>query len=390
MCETAQSDRVPRTAATPSDVRLRRGHRSWNGASPNRHLSQRHIAGGNTVATADEQRTNRDEGESGGVRLAQQSTVETLRGLAETARQGATAGADVSRQVTVGVAEQAEQVGRQLAEAAEIYRGVAQRMAEEARALMGSPAAAASGVQELSRVWAEWLTQAVQANAHFSQELLRARSLPEVAQIHARFVEEGLAGLREGGARVLEAAGGVVGQALSAANGDDEEDAGPVTVAEVMTRAVRLASPEETVQEAAAVMARADIGVLPVGEDDRIVGMLTDRDLAVRVVGAGKDPAKTKVRDAMTPGVEYCFEDEDVEAVAAKLAEQRLRRLPVLNREKRLVGVVSLGDLATDQPDPGIAGRALSGIAQEGGPHRQRPVRPQRAAAARQQPQRRR
>jgi CBS domain-containing protein len=231
---------------------------------------------------------------------------------------------------------------------------------------------------------------------------MRARSLPEIAQVHARFVEESLAGLREGGTRMLEAAGELVERTIDAgaqpggeAERDEEEgEEGPVPVAEVMTRNVRLASPEDTVQEVAQVMAQADAGVLPVGENDRIIGMLTDRDIAVRVVGAAKDPTRTKVREAMTPGVEYCFEDEDLGSVAEKMAEQRLRRLPVLNREKRLVGIVSLGDLATEQPDPGVAGRALGGIAQEGGPHRQRPVRPQppqaKAAAARQPPQRRR
>jgi CBS domain-containing protein len=220
-----------------------------------------------------------------------------------------------------------------------------------------------------------------------------ARSLPDVAQAHARLVEESLAGLHEGGARVLEATSGLAGRALDPLRqGEDEgegEDEGPATVAEVMTRGVRVASPEDTAQEAAAAMARADAGVLPVGEDDRIVGMLTDRDLAVRVVAAGKDPAGTKVREAMTPGAECCFEDEEVDAVAGRMAELKVRRLPVLSREGRLVGIVSLGDLAAEQPDPGVAGRALGGIAREGGPHRQRPVRPQRAAA-RQPPQRRR
>jgi CBS domain-containing protein len=304
---------------------------------------------------------------------------------AEAARQGVTAGAEASARLAQGTAGQADQLARQLAEAAEVYQGVARRIAEEARALAGAPMAAAGGLQEVSRAWAEWLQEAVQANARFAQEAMRARSLPEIAQVHARFVEEGLAGLREGGARVLEAAGGAAQRALDPQKGEGEEDEDePVTVAEVMTRNVRVASPEDTAQEAAAVMARADAGALPVGEDDRIVGMLTDRDLAVRVVAAGKDPAKTRVREAMTPGVEYCFEDEAVEAVADKMAEQRLRRLPVLSREKRLVGIVSLGDLATEQPDAGVAGRALGGIAQEGGPHRQRPVRPQKKAAGRQ------
>jgi CBS domain-containing protein len=211
---------------------------------------------------------------------------------------------------------EADQAVQQLAEVAEVYRGVAQRIADEARALAGAPMAAVGGLQEVLRAWAEWLRGAVQTNARFSQEVMRARSLPEIAQVHARLVEESLSGLREGGTRVLEAAGGVAERALGPGpqqgdgGAEDKADEGPVTVAGVMTRNVRVAGPEYTVQEAAQVMAEADAGVLPVGEDDRIIGMLTDRDIAVRVVGATKDPTKTKVREAMTPGVEFCSEPD--------------------------------------------------------------------------------
>jgi CBS-domain-containing membrane protein len=119
----------------------------------------------------------------------------------------------------------------------------------------------------------------------------------------------------------------------------------------------------------------------------------------VRVAAAGKDPAKAKVSEAMTPGVECCFEDEALEAVAERMAGLKVRRLPVLDRAKRLVGVVSLGDLGTDWADPALAGRALGGVAREGGPHMQRPVRARpsggrgakaQAAAARQHRQQRR
>ena len=277
-----------------------------------------------------------------------------------------------------------------VAAAAEAYRTIAGRIAEEVRALTGAPMTAAGGVQELSQTLAEWVADAVRANMRFSQEALQVRSLPEIAQLQARYVEMCLAELREGSARMIEAAGGVA-ERMREPLAHEEGETAPSTVGEVMTREVLVASPDDTVQEAAQVMAQADAGVLSVGENDRIVGMLTDRDIAVRVVGAAKDPTKTKVREAMTPEVEYCFEDEELGSVAEKMAEQRLRRLPVLNREKRLVGIVSLGDMATGQPDPGVAGRALGGIAQEGGPHRQRLVRPQsKATAARQQPQRRR
>jgi CBS domain-containing protein len=280
----------------------------------------------------------------------------------------------------------------QLAEAAQVYQGVARRIADDMRALARAPAAGTGGAQELSRAWAEWLQSTLQTSARLS-EALRARSLPEVAQAHARFVEESLAGLREGGTRMLEAVGGLAERAREPLQ-QGEEDEGPLTVADVMTENVRVADPEQTAQEAAAEMARGDVGVLPVvaggGAEGQILGMLTDRDLAVRVVAAGKDPAKTKVREAMTTGAEYCLAHADVAGLAERMAELKVRRLPVLDRERRrVVGIVSLGDLATEQPDPELAGRALGGIAQEGGPHRQRLARP-RAAAVRQRPQQRR
>ena len=131
-----------------------------------------------------------------------------------------------------------------------------------------------------------------------------------------------------------------------------------------MSRGVRVASPEDTVQQAARLMREADTGVLPVGENDRLIGMVTDRDVALRLAAEGKNPAQTKVREVMTPEVRYVFEDEDLHRVAATMAAQRVRRLPVLNREKRLVGIVSIGDLAAEAGTPRLAGRALAGTAQ--------------------------
>jgi CBS domain-containing protein len=98
--------------------------------------------------------------------------------------------------------------------------------------------------------------------------------------------------------------------------------------------------------------------------------MITDRDVAVRLVAEGRDPAQTKVRDVMSPGVRYVYEDENIDRVAENMANQQVRRLPVMNRQKRLVGVVSIGDIAKG-PRPGMAARALQGIAREGGQHTQ-------------------
>ena len=140
-------------------------------------------------------------------------------------------------------------------------------------------------------------------------------------------------------------------------------------VSEAMTRTVQIASPNQSIQEAALMMARIDVGVLPVGENDRLVGMITDRDIAVRAVAAGKGP-ETPVREIMSTEVRYCFEDDDIDDVAQNMAEIKLRRLPVLNDGKRLVGIISLADIAlAEGPDP--AGQALCGISEPGGEHSQ-------------------
>jgi len=140
-------------------------------------------------------------------------------------------------------------------------------------------------------------------------------------------------------------------------------------VSEVMTRDVQVASPENTIQEAAKMMARLDAGSLPVGENDRLVGMLTDRDIAVRAVAKGLGP-DCPVGDVMTRDIRYCFEDEDTDHIVHNLAEQQIRRLPVVNRDKRLVGILSLGDLAiAEGKEP--AGEALTGISRPGGLHSQ-------------------
>ncbi len=140
-------------------------------------------------------------------------------------------------------------------------------------------------------------------------------------------------------------------------------------VSEAMTRDVRVASPDQTIQDTARLMAEVDTGVLPLGEDDRLVGMITDRDIAVRGVAEGKGPQAT-IREVMTEHVHYCFEDEDTDEVAQKMADSQVRRLPVLNRDKRLVGILSLGDLAVMQGGR-PAGEALAGISEPGGAHSQ-------------------
>lgn len=130
-------------------------------------------------------------------------------------------------------------------------------------------------------------------------------------------------------------------------------------ISEVMTRDVKLASPSDSLQRAAKLMEDDDFGSLPVGENDRLVGMLSDRDIAVRGVARGLSPTAT-VREVMSEEVKYIFDDETVEDAARMMAKLQVRRLPVLNRDKRLVGIVSLGDVALSKAKP--AGDALKSI----------------------------
>jgi CBS domain-containing protein len=133
-------------------------------------------------------------------------------------------------------------------------------------------------------------------------------------------------------------------------------------IAEAMTRDVRVANPDQTIRQAAQMMAELDAGALPVGEHDRLIGMITDRDIAVRAVAHGKAP-DTRIRDVMTDDVKYCFDDDEVEEVARNMADIQVRRLPVVNRDKRLVGIVAIADIAASE-DIEVVGEAVSGISE--------------------------
>jgi len=140
-------------------------------------------------------------------------------------------------------------------------------------------------------------------------------------------------------------------------------------VAEVMSRNVQLASPEDRLQDVAKRMVSEDVGFMPVGENDRLVGTVTDRDIVARAVAQGRD-GQCKVRDVMSSEVKFCYDDEDMDHVIQTLGALQLRRLPVVNRDKRLVGVVALADAAR-KTDPAGAGAGLSAIASPGGRHSQ-------------------
>jgi CBS domain-containing protein len=139
-------------------------------------------------------------------------------------------------------------------------------------------------------------------------------------------------------------------------------------VSEAMTRDVRVANPDQTIREVACIMKEIDAGAMPVGDNDRLVGVITDRDIAIRAVAEGMGP-DTKVRDVMsTEQVMYCYEDDELANVAKNMAQIQVRRLPVVNRDKRLVGIVALADIAQKESQ-GTAGKAVKGVSKPGGQH---------------------
>jgi CBS domain-containing protein len=137
-----------------------------------------------------------------------------------------------------------------------------------------------------------------------------------------------------------------------------------VKLRDVMTPGVEVIYPEDTLANAAGRMKDLKVGSLPVCDGERLVGVITDRDITVRSTAEWGDPATTTVREAMTPAVLYCFEDDEIEAAAQLMEDEQIRRLPILDRDKRLVGIVSLGDLAIYTGDELLAGEILEAVSE--------------------------
>lgn len=163
------------------------------------------------------------------------------------------------------------------------------------------------------------------------------------------------------GLKAKHAAGSAGTVKSASAEGMRSPVSGKTKVSEFMTRDVRVADPSQTIREAAAMMAKADVGSLPVGENDRLVGMITDRDIVLRAVAEGRNP-DTSVREVMTERIRYCHDDDSVHDVARNMAELGVRRLPVINRDKRLVGIVALSNI-THSGDAEATGELLDSVA---------------------------
>ena len=132
-------------------------------------------------------------------------------------------------------------------------------------------------------------------------------------------------------------------------------------IKDIMSRDVQVISPDATIAEAAKCMRDGDFGMMPVGENDRMIGSISDRDIVIRAIAEGKE-LNTKVRDVMTDGIVWAYEDDSVEEAAKLMSEHQVRRLPVVNSEKRLVGIVALGDFAVESRDIRPAAEALTEI----------------------------
>ena len=300
----------------------------------------------------------------------------------ESTRRGLQSAAEGQNRFVQGAAEEVEKTGRSLA-------GMVEEAAAGMRSLMGGSGFSSGGFQEAQQALTKLVQSVMQTNMRFADELLRRTGPSTVVDLQRQFLREYFDALAQGGTLLLRAARQAaedslqqIGSSAAATGPSARGRAARARSADVMSKDVKLASPDDTVQQAARVMSEQDTGVLPVGENDRLVGMVTDRDLAVRALAAGKDPSKTKLREVMSGEPRYVFEDDPVERAAASMAEQQVRRMPVLNRDKRLVGIVSVGDLAREALGA-AAGQAMSGISRPGGPHSQKRAGPRLIAAPR-------
>jgi len=137
-----------------------------------------------------------------------------------------------------------------------------------------------------------------------------------------------------------------------------------IQIKEIMTRDVATIHPQASVQEAARKMTERDVGMLPICDGDRVVGLLTDRDITIRAIAEGRNPTRTKVSEIMTAEFFYCFDHEDVQTAVESFEQKQIRRLPVFNRKKQLVGVLSIGDFAVDIGNKLLAGEVLKKVSE--------------------------
>ena len=249
------------------------------------------------------------------------ATIEQAnRSTSETIRRGSEASAETVRHLGLAAGETARRTGENYAGAQQEFMetasrhfeqtisrltGAMQDSAREWRTFMQLPNVAGEGLWELQRSLNGAVEQVFRTNLRASQEILRMVSPATVAELQQRFVRDYLSALLEGSAGVIRAVRLTAEQTLepleeraNGRRGQMQGNGNGARVADVMERDVRVASPDDSVQQVARLMREEDTGILPVGDGDRLVGMVTDRDVAVRLVAEGRDPAQTKVRDS--------------------------------------------------------------------------------------------
>src|SRR5690349_2744099 len=296
--------------------------------------------------------------------------AETIRHLGDTVGETARRG---SQQVAGMQQKFAHDLANDFDQGASRVARVLQETAQDWKTLMQLPGFGGGRLQDVALSVSNAVERVMEVNLRATEQLFRMSGPVALLELQHRFAQQYLHSLLEGSTAFVRSVRQTAEQTLrpleqriserehqqQRQNGEERSEC----VADVMSREVKLVGPEDNVRQVAQIMREADTGILPVAEGDRLIGMLTDRDVTVRLVAEGRDPGQTKVRDVMTADIRYVFEDEDLEHVAENMAEQQVRRRPVMNRQKRLVGVVSLGVMPKrTQP---LAGKALSGISRE-------------------------
>jgi CBS domain-containing protein len=326
------------------------------------------------AAKASSQATTRHEGET-----LQQASKETGGSIHRSGEASAGATQFASRVGTETVRRAADRLteGQQAlaSDMADYFKTLSEQMA---RAMQESTSdlcgfivprqGAVENLRDLQDGMSDLVAGVIHSNIRMTRELLQMAKPGAAFDLQRRFMRDYMDGLLQGSNAIIQAARRSADQAVQPFQ-DRVKQGGrghQFVVSDVMSSDVRLVTPDDTVQQATRMMRDEDTGVLPVGENDRLIGVVTDRDVSLRVVAEGKDPQRTKVREVMSTEPKYVFEDEDLEHVADNMAQQQIRRLPVVNRSKRLVGVVSIGDLTRGDRSGSLTGRAMRGVIRPG------------------------
>lgn len=269
---------------------------------------------------------------------------------AEASRESAATGSDAARRMLF---EAITAHGRLLEHAAEHYESVGRRLADTARetaadlrALAMPAVAVAERSHEIQDGIAGVVCNMLQTNMRAAQRWLRFGDADTMFDLQRQFMRDCMDSVMQGAGTLIRAARDATEPMQVGRNEQYWRDGDRLVVGDVMRRQVRLAAPDDTVQQTTRLMRDEATDVVPVGENDRLVGVVTEHDLASRLIAEGKDPARTKVRDVMSRDVRCVYQDEALDRVASDMTEHHVHRLPVVDRERRVIGVVSLRDVA--------------------------------------------